>query len=56
MNEYELLKASLWRDVFVAVCRSDNCTQKETASRWADYSVEEFESKFKHKLLEKNHE
>lgn len=46
-RDHEDQRKRLWIDVFVAVANASNSVNKESCARWADYALQEFDSRFR---------
>jgi hypothetical protein len=52
-TEYELMRAKLWADTYVAHTSASNSSSKETGVFWADHAVQALDLRFKDRLVKK---
>ena len=49
-KDYEIIRAELWKDVYVAYVQASNSTNPNGGSGWADCALKAFDDRFKDRL------
>lgn len=49
-KDYEVIRAELWKEVYVAYVSASNSTRADYGKNWADDALAEFDKRFKERL------
>lgn len=49
-KDYEVIRAELWKEVYVAYVSASNSTRADYGKTWADTALIEFDKRFKDRL------
>jgi hypothetical protein len=49
-KDYEVIRAELWKSVYVAYCQASNSTSMSVGIEWADYALVKFDDRFKERM------